>query len=580
MTAISASVGAALHLARSHSLAALSVCLALYVLYHLAYRPLVVYASLRHVPGPTLFAATRWRLALCDWRGTRTPAVHALHARYAHTHAHGHAGHGSTTAVRVGPAELSFASPAALRAIYGAGSGFERTAFYRMFDVYGRQNLFTFAGARAHGERKKVLAHAYAKSAILSPRGAARPLVERHAQGFLDLIEREPAAAREIFRSLHWFSLDSITGFLYGNKEGGATRALHGDAASRALLDDIIDPRRRALSWFAVHLPAYTAWLYGRRGLAGRVVAALGLLPMPRPATYTGIRAHALAAWEAHEKADANADGAGEEKKKKEQSGGGGGETEGGSGSSIAHRLRAHQLSGRAPRLDGLDCASEAADHFLAGIDTTSDTLMFLIWQLSRPEHAAYQDRLVAEARAVPAAQLNADGNPTAEAADRLPWLDALIRETLRLHAPLPAAEPRVLPGADAVVDGVRVPAGTVVSVAPYTLHRNADVFPDPLAFRPERWLGEQLGELGGDLAEMKKHWWAFSSGGRMCIGMHLAMAEMTTLMAALYRRYRTRLQPRQEGVSPGITSRFEVFHDETFSRVSEHACWIDFVKQ
>jgi cytochrome P450 len=51
--------------------------------------------------------------------------------------------------------------------------------------------------------------------------------------------------------------------------------------------------------------------------------------------------------------------------------------------------------------------------------------------------------------------------------------------------------------------------------MSPYTLHRNADVFPDPLVFNPERWLGNSK-----DVAEMKKWFWAFSSGGRMCIGM------------------------------------------------------------
>ena len=48
-----------------------------------------------------------------------------------------------------------------------------------------------------------------------------------------------------------------------------------------------------------------------------------------------------------------------------------------------------------------------------------------------------------------------------------------------------------------------------------------------------------------------------------------LAMAEMTTLVAALYRNYSTKIQARQERLSPGITSRFEVFSDETFPEVS-----------
>jgi cytochrome P450 len=54
-----------------------------------------------------------------------------------------------------------------------------------------------------------------------------------------------------------------------------------------------------------------------------------------------------------------------------------------------------------------------------------------------------------------------------------------------------------------------------VVNMSPYSLHRNAEVFPEPLKFDPERWLGptEQV-------ALMNRWFWAFSSGGRMCIGL------------------------------------------------------------
>ena len=51
-------------------------------------------------------------------------------------------------------------------------------------------------------------------------------------------------------------------------------------------------------------------------------------------------------------------------------------------------------------------------------------------------------------------------------------------------------------------------------------------------------------------------------------------MAEMTTLLAAVYRDYTTSLQERQKGVSPGITSRYEVFYDATFEKV-EVSNWV-----
>lgn len=177
-------------------------------------------------------------------------------------------------------------------------------------------------------------------------------------------------------------------------------------------------------------------------------------------------------------------------------------------------RLWAYHVSNKKGGLDDLDIASECADHFLAGIDTTSDTLMFLVWSLSQARNKVYQDRLRAELARLSADQLNAAGNPTAEASDKCIYLGAIIKETLRLYAPLPTYEPRSCP-VDTVVDGYTIPANTVVGVAPFTLHRNPAIFKDPTVFKPERWLGPD-----SETAEMNRWFWAFSSGGRMCIGL------------------------------------------------------------
>lgn len=56
-----------------------------------------------------------------------------------------------------------------------------------------------------------------------------------------------------------------------------------------------------------------------------------------------------------------------------------------------------------------------------------------------------------------------------------------------------------------------------------------------------------------------------------------LAMAEMTTLLASVYRKCRTEIAPGFERVSPGVTARYEVFYDEKFPRMEEHICWIRF---
>src|ERR1700759_937169 len=71
-------------------------------------------SPLSRIPGPKLFAWTKWRLAYEEWRGTRTIKINELHQKYG-------------PVVRIGPSEISFNSLSALKMIYGAGSGFERT---------------------------------------------------------------------------------------------------------------------------------------------------------------------------------------------------------------------------------------------------------------------------------------------------------------------------------------------------------------------------------------------------------------------------------------------------------------------
>lgn len=180
----------------------------------------------------------------------------------------------------------------------------------------------------------------------------------------------------------------------------------------------------------------------------------------------------------------------------------------------ILARLWLNHQKHKPDGLDDLDIASECADHLLAGIDTTSDTMLFLVWALSQPRNQHFQDKLREEVLSLPEEALNEHGVPKAEAVDKLVYLSAIIKETLRLYAPLPVFAPRSLL-VDSNIDGYRIPAGTVVGMAPYSLHRNPDVFTEPLVFNPDRWLGTST-----EVAEMNRWFWAFASGGRMCIGI------------------------------------------------------------
>ena len=116
----------------------------------------------------------------------------------------------------------------------------------------------------------------------------------------------------------------------------------------------------------------------------------------------------------------------------------------------------------------------------IAGHETVAAALAWTLMLLA--EHQPAQDRVRAELAGHP------DPVPMLGHRERLPWTRAVVDEALRLFPPAWALSRRAH-RAD-VVGGRAVPAGTMVIVSPWLLHRRSDAWPDPLAFRPERFLG------------------------------------------------------------------------------------------
>lgn len=432
------------------------------------------------IPGPLKFALTPWTLAWEDWKGTRTRTIHRLHQEYG-------------PVVRVGPNEVSFNSLTAMRQIYGAGSAFGRPgSFYGMFDVYGRPHMFTFYTSPEHSARKKILSQMYSKSMVM--KNPVADSIQSKIRQFIELIETDPHTASHLDKSLHYYSLDNITWMVYRD-HGGATDALGKGASDRQILNDIEQPTARRYSWFQIHLPLYTRLAMSCGSLLKSALDFLGLLPGKIPLAYSGLQDYALATFKAHRpddnsRAPNNACG-------------------------LMERLLNEQKvdGGEEPPIPDLDIAAESADHLDAGLKTTSDTLMFSLWALSLPGNQRFQQRLAAEAGSVKDQQQADKGSISpAETCDRLPFLDAVVKETLRLYAPIPASQPRTS-SRDTTIDGYYIPAGTLVSCQAYSLHRNSEVFNDPYTFNPDRWLVDEVEEL-------RRWWWPFSSGGRMCLGM------------------------------------------------------------
>ncbi|KAL0570420.1 hypothetical protein V5O48_011534 [Marasmius crinis-equi] len=148
----------------------------------------------------------------------------------------------------------------------------------------------------------------------------------------------------------------------------------------------------------------------------------------------------------------------------------------------------------------------ECASMQFAGSDTVGNACMIGTFHLLKNRMVLAKLRRELDALA--------EEQMTYEVLEKLPYLTAVVKESLRLSHGVASPLPRVVGSSGSTVAGVTVPPGTVVSSASYIVHTDPSVFPDPREFIPERWL---------DNRELDKYLVAFSKGPRICLGIKYA---------------------------------------------------------
>lgn len=168
----------------------------------------------------------------------------------------------------------------------------------------------------------------------------------------------------------------------------------------------------------------------------------------------------------------------------------------------------------------------EVSTMILAGHETTAVALFWAYYIAARlPEH---QERIAAEAAG---ADLSAEN--AAAALRALPYARAFVDETLRLYPPAFLVTRQAL-GADTIA-GHAIEPGTVVSIAPWVLHRHRRLWQDPERFDPARF-------LPGAPPPERFTYLPFGAGPRICVGAQFALTEATLVLARLLRAFRVAL--------------------------------------
>ncbi|KAI8955134.1 cytochrome P450 [Xylaria longipes] len=462
------------------------------VVAYYVYPYFVTYSQIRDIPAPFPAQFTNWWLLYACRRGKRYLVVDEVHKKLG-------------TLVRIQPHHVSIADDEAIQIIYGHGNGFLKSEFYDAF-VSIKRGLFNTRDRTEHTRKRKLVSHTFAPKSI----SQFEPYIAENLETFVnrwdELAEKSPRGDKTAHVDcLKWFNyvaFDTIGDLAFG--------APFGMLKAGADIAEV----RTSLDAPPIYAPAVE--ILNRRG---EVSAALGCLPsikpyakwLPDPFFSKGLTAVENLAGIAIARVKERLDNPPDINRKD---------------------LLARLQEGRDEKGEPLgfqELTAEALTQLIAGSDTTSNSSCALLY------HAARTPGVLKKLQGELDAAIPGDSTkvPDYESVRNLPYLEAVINETLRIHSTSGIGLPRQIPeGSPGIsLHGHYFPPGTVLSVPTYTIHHSKEIWgADADEFRPERWAEATPRQRNAFIP--------FSYGPRSCVGRNVAEMEMKMIAATWLRRY------------------------------------------
>ncbi|KAI1128805.1 cytochrome P450 [Nemania abortiva] len=456
-------------LSLSHVLLALAVLLVSRATYRLFIHPL------SHVPGPWFAGISHLFLYTICYFGMEGRVVLHYHNKY------------DTPVLRIAPDAVSLSDGDALHQVYIGGGGLPKDARYNNFRIEGHDTIFSAVDQEYRDRRAKAVLPLFAPNRIQSSYerdGLMAPLVRKYIEKLKEA-KGEPNAKVDLLDLSSRLSIDILTGYLFGRVYGGLDEPprskLNNDTASPST--PLKYGNKLSATPFVLAIVAFSRFSLLPNWLFTIIFFALFGRTLANEEFKTSILTVSKFLEDVVD-------------------------SEQGDGSDDTYQSRLKQAG-----VSREETLVQCKGIVFAGADSTAVMLATILFHLVQQPAAL--------------ARLREEVVGTAPGADpqSLPYLRAVVREGLRLGMANPTRLTRVVPDAGLTVSGYALPPGTNVGAAAYVFHHNPDVYPEPFAFRPERWLLER--DETAAAAQVRRvrerDMFAFGLGSRACLGRNLA---------------------------------------------------------
>ena len=461
----------------SHFLASLTLvsgAIVLPLLYYIFW--LCFLDPLRHIPGPLYTRISSiWHAIQCRF-GRKSFAVHKLHQRYGDV-------------VRISARHVSINSPDALQEIYTHDRIYLKGPWYEPL-INKAPPLISIIDADEHHEQRKNLTAAFSLRALrdFEPHMSENHL--RFARHLNRLFDGHSEVRTDLNTWINLLAFDIISDFSFGKPFGFQEKGY-----------DFLDL-----------VPAMDARLKSSNAV-GNLPKRLRPLVLRSPDRFWRagfeqiVRLRQLVLSSYNERVE--------------------------SGNMERKDLMSYMLNAKSEGGESLGkerILAHATAMIVAGSDSTAASTVHFVDKISRD--MGVQHNVQAEIDKVFPGPADDDWIPLHADTEQLTYTKAVLYEVLRLCPTAAIGFERVTTHPSTMFAGYELPPGTLVSVPTYSVHRNAEVYPDPDNFDPKRWLQK-------DSTRQYQLFNIFSTGPRSCIGQNFAWMEMLKTITILLKKYR-----------------------------------------